>query len=98
MADNGVTEFLLLFNFFGRRGSQRGTYLLFFLGGGPIGRHRNDFFPIPFTVHNQKSNGGRRAWPPRPTPIVTPLITEVQRNASPCESYLLYLPVQTIRF
>ena len=27
-------------------------------GGGARGRHRNDFFPITFIVHNQKSNGG----------------------------------------
>ena len=33
-------------------------------GGGDIrlgrsrGRHRNDFFPITFIVHNQKSNEG----------------------------------------
>ena len=29
-------------------------------GGGARGRHRNDFFPIIFIVHNQKSkfNGG----------------------------------------
>ena len=24
-------------------------------GGGASGRHRNDFFPITFIVHNQKS-------------------------------------------
>ena len=27
-------------------------------GGGTRGRHRNDFSPITFIVHNQKSNGG----------------------------------------
>ena len=27
-------------------------------GGGAIERHRNDFFPITFIVHNQKSNRG----------------------------------------
>ena len=27
-------------------------------GGGARGWHRNDFFPITFIVHNQKSNGG----------------------------------------
>ena len=30
-------------------------------GGGRIlsGGHRNDFFPLTFIVHNQKSNGGQ---------------------------------------
>ena len=35
-----------------------------FIGGrgGSRGRHRNDFFPITFIVHNQKSNGGGGKW------------------------------------
>ena len=40
----------------GRHSSRGGADLR--LGGGPRGRHRNDFFPITFIVHNQKSNGG----------------------------------------
>ena len=52
-------------------------------GGGARGRHRNDFFPITFIVHNQKSNGGANGrarganeggMAPRfPLPGVTPL-------------------------
>ena len=29
-------------------------------GGGASGRYRNEFFPITFIEHNQKSNGGRQ--------------------------------------
>ena len=31
-------------------------------GGGARERHRNDFFPITYIVHNQKSNGGPMGW------------------------------------
>ena len=64
---SGVTEYLFIFIFLfgcmcvcvcvcvkgGSRPSRGG-------GGarGARGRHRNDFLPITFIVHNQKSNGG----------------------------------------
>ena len=49
---SGVTESL----FWGAKG---GPYLHLGGGGGVTrGPHHNDFFPITFIVHNQKSNGG----------------------------------------
>ena len=40
-----------------------GTDLRLGWGGGPRGRHRNDFFLSIFIVHNQKSNGGSMGGP-----------------------------------
>ena len=77
-SNSGVTESL-----FGgvRRGAMGGPDLR--LGGGwARGRYCNDFFPITFIVHNQKSNGGGQLGahdmngvamypppPPRPPPL-----------------------------
>ena len=63
--------------FFG--GGARGQTFVWGGGGGvPRGRHRNDFFPITFIVHNQKSNEGDNAHGINGgggghAPIVTPL-------------------------
>ena len=52
-AASGVTESL-----FGGWGGGKGGGGADLHLGGPKGRHRNDFFPITFILHNQKSNGG----------------------------------------
>ena len=73
--------FFFFFFFLGGGGGAKRTAS----SGGPRGRHRNDFSPITFIVHNQKSNGGAngglhgvngRPWPPR-TPLITPLVDSV---------------------
>ena len=47
----------------GPKGGGGGADLHLGVGGGARGRHRNDFFPITFIVHNQKSNGGPMGGP-----------------------------------
>ena len=54
---SGVTESLFGGGEGGGGGGARGADI--HLGEGPRGRHRNDFSPIAFIVHNQKSNGGQ---------------------------------------
>ena len=68
----------------GQWGEGMGGTDLRIVGGGARGRHRNDFSPTTFIVHNQKSNGGGGVameaqdvngggHSPQAPPIVTPL-------------------------
>ena len=56
---SGVNESLL----WGANGGRAWGVQTFVTGGGGArGRHRNDFSPTTFIVHNQKSNGGGGGW------------------------------------
>ena len=62
---------------------------------GPRGRHRNDYFPMTFIVHNQKSHNAPPRTPPPPTPhsyttAIRPLDWKL------CDYNCRYLVEQTI--